>query len=63
MVGRIQTGGEAVDGVAGAWQLSELLGERDDAIPGLSDPFPGDPGVAKDRAEVVGLMGRDGSVC
>ena len=54
MVGRVQTGGEAVDGVAGAWQLGELLGERHDAIPELSDTFPGDPRVAKDRPEIVG---------
>ena len=54
MVGRVQTGGEAVDGVAGAWQLGEFLGERHDAIPELSDTFPGDPRVAKDRPEIVG---------
>jgi dienelactone hydrolase len=54
MVGRVQTGGEAIDGVAGAWQLGELLGERHDAIPKLSDTFPGDPRVAKDRPEIVG---------
>ncbi len=31
MIGWIQARGEAVDGVAGAWQLGVLLAERHDA--------------------------------
>jgi hypothetical protein len=60
VIGGIETHGEAEDRVTGAWQLGELLGECHGAIPEFRGAVAGDPSVANDRPEVVGLVGRDG---
>jgi hypothetical protein len=59
-VGRVEAGGEAVHGVAGAPQLRELPDDCIHPLPELRRPLRRDAGIPEARPQFIRLVGRKG---